>query len=94
RALLQATPPVAARRNEDAVNLSPRLMDSLTPQEQRVLRLLARGASNQEIAETLVISLSAVKKHVSHLLSKLEAENRTQAIVRARSLHLLDEEYD
>ena len=44
---------------------------SLTRREQEVLRLLAAGASNQEIAQILVISLDTVKKHVSHLLGKL-----------------------
>src|SRR5262249_43155682 len=53
---------------------------SLTRREQEVLRLLATGASNQDIAHTLVISLDTVKKHVSNLLSKLGASSRTQAI--------------
>jgi LuxR family maltose regulon positive regulatory protein len=61
---------------------------SLTQREQEVLRLLATGASNQEIARTLVIELPTVKKHVSNLLGKLGATSRTKAIalVRARSL--------
>ncbi len=62
---------------------------SLTRREQEVLRLLAKGASNQEIAQALVISLDAVKKHVSNLLGKLGASNRTQAIIQARALSLL-----
>jgi len=62
---------------------------SLTPREQEVLRLLASGASNQEIAQALVISLATVKKHVSNLLSKLGAASRTQAIIRARARLLL-----
>jgi LuxR family maltose regulon positive regulatory protein len=61
----------------------------LTPQEQRVLRLLAEGASNQQIATRLVISLVTVKKHVTNLLLKLAAANRTQAVVRAREYGLL-----
>jgi LuxR family maltose regulon positive regulatory protein len=51
--------------------------------------LLAEGASNQEIARALVIGLSTAKKHVSNLLNKLGAQNRTQAIVRARADGLL-----
>jgi LuxR family maltose regulon positive regulatory protein len=62
---------------------------SLTRREQEVLRLLATGASNQEIAQTLVIELPTVKKHVSNLLGKLGASSRTQAISRARALSLL-----
>jgi len=62
---------------------------SLTPREQEVLRLLASGASNQEIAQTLVISLATVKKHVSNPLSKLGAASRTQVIIRARARLLL-----
>jgi ATP/maltotriose-dependent transcriptional regulator MalT len=62
---------------------------SLTRREQEVLRLLAAGASNQDIARTLVISLDTVKKHVSNLLGKLGVSSRTQAISQARALSLL-----
>ncbi len=62
---------------------------SLTRREQEVLRLLVTGASNQEIAQALVIELPTVKKHVSNLLGKLRASSRTQAISRARDLSLL-----
>jgi LuxR family maltose regulon positive regulatory protein len=67
---------------------SPRL-DPLTPQEQRVLRLLAEGASNQQIATRLVISLATAKKHVANILGKLGAVNRTQAVAHARAYSLL-----
>jgi len=62
---------------------------SLTQREQEVLRLLATGASNQDIARTLVIELPTVKKHVSNLLGKLGATSRTQAIALARARSLL-----
>jgi len=62
---------------------------SLTQREQEVLRLLATGASNQDIARTLVIELPTVKKHVSNLLGKLGATSRTQAIALARTRSLL-----
>ncbi len=65
------------------------LLEPLTPQEQRILRLVAEGASNQQIANQLVISLVTVKKHVSNILGKLGAANRTQALVRAREYDLL-----
>jgi LuxR family maltose regulon positive regulatory protein len=65
------------------------LAEPLTRREQEVLRLLVAGASNQEIAIQLVISLATVKKHVSNLLSKLGVESRTQAIARARDWFIL-----
>jgi LuxR family maltose regulon positive regulatory protein len=65
------------------------LPEPLTPREQEVLLLLAEGASNQEIARQLVVSLATAKKHVANILNKLGAENRTQAIVMARTLSLL-----
>lgn len=68
---------------------APDLIEPPTAQELRVLRLLAEGASNQQIADQLAIELSTAKKHVSNLLSKLGAANRTQAIVRARQSSLL-----
>ena len=67
----------------------PPLPEPLTPREQEVLRLLAQGASNQDIANQLVVSLTTVKKHVGSLLLKLAAENRTHAVARARELSLL-----
>ena len=54
-----------------------------------MLHLLAEGATNQEIADHLVVSLTTVKKHVGSLLLKLAAENRTHAVARARELSLL-----
>ncbi len=65
------------------------LPEPLSGREQEVLHLLASGASNQEIAERLVITLDTVKRHVSNVLSKLGTSNRTQAITRARSLGML-----
>jgi LuxR family maltose regulon positive regulatory protein len=67
----------------------PPLPEPLTPREREVLRLLAQGASNQEIARQLVVSLATAKKHVASILSKLGAENRTQAIAHAHSLSLI-----
>ena len=68
------------------------LLDPLSEREQEVLRLLAQGASNQEIAEHLVVTAATVKFHMSNILSKLQARNRTQAVARARSLGLLSAE--
>jgi LuxR family transcriptional regulator, maltose regulon positive regulatory protein len=61
----------------------------LTARELEVLELLAGGRPNQQIAEELVVTLDTVKKHVSHILDKLGAANRTQAVARARDLGLL-----
>jgi LuxR family maltose regulon positive regulatory protein len=67
----------------------PGLVEPLSEGEAEVLRLLAVGRQNQEIAEELVVTLSTVKKHVTHILEKLGAANRTQATARARELGLL-----
>jgi LuxR family maltose regulon positive regulatory protein len=50
---------------------------------------VAEGLSNQQIAQRLVLSLHTVKLYVKHLLAKLGATNRTQAVARARALHIL-----
>jgi LuxR family transcriptional regulator, maltose regulon positive regulatory protein len=65
------------------------LVEPLTERELEVLRLLATGASNRAVAKELVVTLDTVKRHVSHLFSKLEVANRTQAVARARELGLL-----
>ena len=58
-------------------------IDELTGREQEVLRLVARGRSNREIAEDLFISEKTVKTHVSNILGKLHLEQRTQLVVYA-----------
>ena len=67
----------------------PGLVEPLSEREQEVLQLLAMGRSNQQIAQELVVALDTIKKHVSHILDKLGAANRTQAVARARELQLL-----
>jgi LuxR family transcriptional regulator, maltose regulon positive regulatory protein len=67
----------------------PGLVEQLTARELEVLVLLAAGTPNQHIAEQLVVTLDTVKKHVSHLLGKLGAANRTEAVTRARQLGLI-----
>ena len=61
----------------------------LTPRETEILRLIATGMKNQEIADHLFISLSTVKRHISNAYGKLEVGHRTEAVVRARELDLL-----
>ncbi len=63
--------------------------EPLTAREMEVLGLLAAGTPNPRIAEQLVVTVDTVKKHVSHLLGKLGAANRTQAVTRARQLGLI-----
>ncbi len=69
--------------------LASLLVEPLTTRELEVLRQLADGASNSEIAERLIISLGTVKKHLANIFGKLAAQSRTQAIARARALKLL-----
>jgi LuxR family maltose regulon positive regulatory protein len=67
----------------------PGLVDPLTTRELEVLALLAAGTPNPGIAGQLVVTLDTVKKHVSHILGKLGAANRTEAVTRARQLGLI-----
>jgi DNA-binding NarL/FixJ family response regulator len=61
----------------------------LTEREREILTLLARGASNREISETLYIAGGTVKNHLSNILGKLGVRDRTQAALKARELGLL-----
>ncbi|MDX1599012.1 MAG: LuxR C-terminal-related transcriptional regulator [Marinobacter sp.] len=70
------------------VNAAP-LAEPISEREQGVLELIAKGLSNQEIADQLHISLHTVKTHARRINAKLEVKSRTQAIVRARELGLL-----
>jgi LuxR family transcriptional regulator, maltose regulon positive regulatory protein len=82
----QDTAPDAGRGGSPAV---PAMIEQLTSRELEVLEMLAAGRSNQAIASRLVVTLDTVKKHVSHLLGKLGAANRTEAVARARQLGLI-----
>lgn len=75
----EATTRVMARMRGTA----PALHNHLTDRELEVLLCMARGLANQEIAEELFIALKTVKTHVSNILSKLEVQDRTQAVVYA-----------
>ncbi|MBD7985426.1 response regulator transcription factor [Sporosarcina sp. Sa2YVA2] len=67
-----------------------RLHDDLTEREREILLLLAKGKTNQEIADELFIALKTVKTHVSNLLSKLEVQDRTQAVIYAFKNNLVE----
>ena len=67
----------------------PGIIEPLTARELQVLAMLAGGRSNQAIAAELVVTLDTVKKHVSHVLGKLGAANRTEAVARGRELGLI-----
>jgi DNA-binding NarL/FixJ family response regulator len=65
------------------------LVEPLSERELEILALIARGASNREIADQLFIAEGTVKNHVTHILGKLGVRDRTQAALRARELGLL-----
>ncbi len=65
------------------------LVDPLTERELEVLRLIADGLSNQEIADTLIISKNTLKTHIRNIYDKLEAHSRLQAVTKAQELNLL-----
>ena len=65
-----------------------RAFPELTEREEEVLSLVAKGKSNQEIAQQLFVSLKTVRNHVSNILLKLQVADRTQAVIRARDAGL------
>jgi LuxR family maltose regulon positive regulatory protein len=65
------------------------LDEPLSSRELEVLRLMAVGASNAQIAQQLVIAVNTVKKHITNIFAKLNATHRTEAVARAREIGLL-----
>ncbi len=72
-----------ASRKRIAPSAQPARLASLTPRETDVLRLIARGQSNTEIAESLVVAEQTVKTHIGRILAKLDLRDRAQAVVFA-----------
>jgi LuxR family maltose regulon positive regulatory protein len=82
--LLRAMPGASSAAAAETGLLAP-----LTERELEIIKLIARGYSNQQIADALFITIGTVKGHVNHIFSKLDVQNRTQVLLRARDLHLL-----
>ena len=82
-------PEIASRALRELMRPQAQVLEPLSEREQQALVLLAQGLSNREIAEKLVITEGTVKNHVSSILAKLQAENRTQAAAIARQRGLL-----
>ena len=74
---------------QDTAAAIPGIVEPLTARELEVLSMLAAGSSNRAIAGQLVVTLDTVKRHVTHILGKLGADNRTEAAARARELGLI-----
>lgn len=81
---------LSAFGNVDRAAAKPQLLEPLTDREEEVLKQIAAGLTNPEIAEALVIATDTVKKHASNIYSKLNVSNRLEAATRARELGLLD----
>lgn len=86
-------PSVATKVVAEIARGAPRAVDprasALSTREMEVLRLLAHGQSNKQIAKALFLAEGTVKNHMSNILTKLEVEDRTQAALRARELGIL-----
>ncbi len=85
-------PAVKTKPLGQSVFLSPAqqgLVEPLTHREGEILKLIANGYTNKQIADELVITINTVKKHTTHIYGKLLVQNRTEAVARARSLSLL-----
>jgi LuxR family maltose regulon positive regulatory protein len=65
------------------------LFDNLTEREKDVLRLLAKGLTNKQIANQMVVAPSTIKQHLKNIYRKLDEHTRTQAVARGRDLNIL-----
>jgi LuxR family maltose regulon positive regulatory protein len=89
RRLLEALDRAAVKQEPAATPSPSPLVEPLTEREMEVLRLMAAGLSNREIAAELVLAMGTVKAHLHNIYGKLGVRSRVQAAARARELHLL-----
>ena len=90
--LLDALDAEADTKSMPADSTSPvaqRLEEPLSERELEVLRLVASGLSNREVAQELVLATGTIKKHINNIFTKLNVRSRTQAAAQARELGLL-----
>jgi LuxR family maltose regulon positive regulatory protein len=87
--LLAAIPSASRTPASAAAGNQTRMLEPLTNREMDVLELLAQRLSTKEIAEVLVVAPSTVQTHLSNLFQKLEAENRRDAVLKARAVGIL-----
>ncbi|MBZ8174095.1 response regulator [Staphylococcus delphini] len=78
-----------AQQVMETVITKPHMLNKLSKRETEVLKEMAKGKTNKEIAETLFVSEKTIKTHVSHIFSKLEVTDRTQAAIYAMENHLV-----
>jgi LuxR family maltose regulon positive regulatory protein len=87
--LLAAFPGAVGPAQSATSNQLSEMVEPLSERELQVLRLIADGLSNAEIAEKLVIAQGTVKRHINNIYGKLGVQSRTQAVARSRELGLL-----
>ncbi len=84
--LLDSFPMIVKEQQKPGIEL----LEPLSHREIEVLEQLARGLSNREIAQQLIISMDTVKTHTSNIYSKLGVHNRTQAVIKAKALGVIE----
>ena len=82
-------PEILEREEPRTPVTDPRSVEPLSNRELDVLRLMATGASNQDIAHEIVVTVNTVKKHISHIFGKLGVTTRVQAIEQGRKSGLI-----
>lgn len=77
------------QKNRSGIEIPASVQHDLSDPEMDVIRLMADGHSNREIADLLYVSVNTVKTHVSNIYSKLDVQRRTQAVEKARRMHII-----